>query len=168
MKRISTMLVLLSAILATATVSASGMEKGCRGGYGRGFGPGPEGGHGRGMGFLERLDLTDAQWKQVEVLKDQTEDKLDPVHNQLDKLRNEMHTLWTESKPDQKKILATMKKMEPLREQIRTAHVELRLKVIALLTPAQNAERIKMMNRFEKRRERGRGFGGPPPAEDLD
>lgn len=122
------------------------------------------------MGFLAQLDLSDAQQGQVDQLRKDMDEDMAPVYAQLDKIRDQIHALWTAQVPDQKKILATMKQLDPLKEKIRAAHVGLKLQVIALLTPAQNQERLQMMARFEKRRQRGerRGPKGPGPDGDLD
>lgn len=111
--------------------------------WGRGIGPGmgPEMISGVGLGPIWRLDLDDAQRKQVVKLRDELRrknwDVMGRMQDEMSKLRDAM---WAAGKRDRAAILAANKRMFELRQQMLENGLDAADKADALLTAKQREE----------------------------
>jgi Spy/CpxP family protein refolding chaperone len=110
--------------------------------------------------MMVELDLSAQQQDAIAALRVQQEEKLAPVRTKLDSLRVKLHAAWSAPNPNASEIQALHKQMDPLRQQLRQANVDLRLDVLEILTPAQRAKYTQAMkNRGPGKGMRGRGMG---------
>jgi Spy/CpxP family protein refolding chaperone len=113
---------------------------------GRGMGPGMMmdgmGMMGFGLGMISRLDLNDAQRRQVQRIDDELRrknwDLMGKMHDEMSRMRDAM---WTD-KRDRAAILAANKRMSELRQQMLENMLDAADKAEAVLTPPQR-ERLR-------------------------
>jgi Spy/CpxP family protein refolding chaperone len=110
--------------------------------------------------MMAELDLSTAQQEQIAALRSTMEEQTAQTREALDEKRSEMHALWSAETPDRDAILAKQVEMDELRRELRTAHIDFRLAVRALLTPEQRAKLDATRGRGRGGRH-GRGGRGP-------
>ncbi len=125
---------------------------------GPGFGP-MAGGHGPGFGprMARLLDLTDEQQAQIKAVLETHRMATAELRVQLAAKRGEIKALWSADHPDKAAILAKIAESDPLRQQMREDHVQLRLEMREILTPAQ---RKLLIDKRAKLRELREELGG--------
>ncbi|MDQ3651230.1 MAG: Spy/CpxP family protein refolding chaperone [Acidobacteriota bacterium] len=114
---------------------------------------------GGGMGFLKKLNLTEAQQQQVRAIEEEyalsTKPQRDEMH-QLFQVRRQGGTLTTEQET----------RARELRQQFGESAKAMRERVTAILTPEQRAEAERMMQ--ERRSRRGEGRERPMNRPNID
>ena len=75
----------------------------------------------------------------------------------MKELRQQMQEEWQVDEPDEGAILALHREIHEIRGQLAEYRIQLRLDVMAILTPEQ---REKARARFNARGQRGKGRGG--------
>jgi Spy/CpxP family protein refolding chaperone len=112
------------------------------------------GGHGgKGMGHAmvlcpcmkEKLALTDDQVKKVEALKEAFHKKMAPAMKKIKAKKEEMMKLWMAAKPSRKAILAKKAQMRKIKMKMNTAKVDVRLKMLKILTADQKKKMAEVM-----------------------
>ena len=102
-----------------------------------------------GIGFLRKLNLTEAQQQQVRAIEEEyalsTKPQRDEMH-QLFQVRRQGGTLTTEQET----------RARELRQQLGESAKAMRERVSAILTPEQRAEAERMMKERQSRRGEGR------------
>jgi Spy/CpxP family protein refolding chaperone len=111
--------------------------------------------HGRTARMTEKLDLTAEQTGQMVQLRQQAVEKAKPIGAKLRDLTRQSRAAWTESQPDERKIVGLHREMRRLRGELEDLRISFRFDVWELLTPEQRAE---LRQRGEARP--GRGFRG--------
>jgi Spy/CpxP family protein refolding chaperone len=133
---------LSTAILTVAAftlVSTTAFAQGWGKGRGRGCGMGMGCGKGRGM-MMAGPPLTATQLQQVQALRAAVFEETAETQQALDEKRAEMRALWLAETPDRDAIRSKHAEMDELRQALRTAHVDFKLAVHALLTPEQRSQ----------------------------
>ena len=113
---------------------------------GPGPGPGPREGC---MGFGKGASLTEEQRTQLQELRQKLHDETAKLREQIWAKRQELRTLWSDSKSGADAIMKMEKELSELENQMREKAVQMKLEARNILTPEQLAE-------FGK-------FGGPGP-----
>jgi Spy/CpxP family protein refolding chaperone len=90
-------------------------------------------------GPASALELTDAQRRQVETLRSESERQLAPLREQLAARRKELSALWSAEKPDRAALLKKEAELEGVRQKMRQVALDQRLAYLGLLTPEQRA-----------------------------
>lgn len=129
MKRLSILFVLIM-LVGSATIAMAGP---CR--SGNAVGPG----YGMGPNALAKLNLTDEQVAKTQTLREAHLRETIPPRNQLFSKRAELRLLWTQTSPDQEKIIAKQKEINELRGQLQEKATRYRLEFHKILTPEQQA-----------------------------
>jgi Spy/CpxP family protein refolding chaperone len=147
------------AILATlvATSMAFAATAGNRRG-GRGDGSGP-----RGDYAMTRLNLTDAQQKKIDALRDTHWTEIDRIHDEMDKIRDDIRAQWEKEKIDKSKIKSLHNKVQSLHQQVADARLKFRLAVYDILTPEQRKQVAADRRAFHQHRDDRRGAWGDCP-----
>jgi Spy/CpxP family protein refolding chaperone len=140
---------------------------------------GPEGGHGRWWNnpkMIQKLNLTDAQRKDMDATLQAHREKLIDLHANLQKAELEMEPLMHQDQPNEGAILSQIDKVASARAELEKANARFLLAIRSKLTPDQWKQVQDMRaNRGQEREGRdGRGAGGqgrgnwqghrPPPA----
>jgi len=124
-------------------------------------GPGPRGGC---LGFGKGASLTEEQKTQFQELRQKFHDETATLREQIWAKRQELRTLWSDSKSDADAILKKEKEIRDLKDQVRDKAVQMKLEARNILTPEQLAESGKFgdpgfARRSGKGHGRGRGCG---------
>lgn len=125
-------------------------------------GPGPRGGCG---GFGKGASLTEEQRTQFQELRQKFHDETTEVRESIWAKRQELRTLWSDSKADVNAILKTERELRDLQDQMRDKAVQMKLEARNMLTPEQLAEFGKFGDPGSGRSQgkgqgKGRGCGG--------
>jgi Spy/CpxP family protein refolding chaperone len=124
---------------------------------GPGSGPGPRGGC---LGFGKGTSLTEEQKTQFQELRQKFHDETAKLREQIWAKRQELRTLWSDSKSDADAILKKEKEVRDLQDQMRDKAVQMKLEARNILTPEQLAESGKFGDPGSGRRPgKGRGCG---------
>lgn len=124
---------------------------------------GPHGGgmDGRMNGrMMQALDLSADQTQQVTALRQQMQATVKPLRDDMKALHEQMRELWKAAAPDRAAILQLHAEIDAVRAKIQVTHIDFRLAVHAILTPAQRTKAAEQMDKKGSRRG-GRGLGGP-------
>lgn len=93
---------------------------------------------GFGDGFLiDPLELTDAQQKKVETLRNAERTKIEKIRKEMTPLRNQLRAQWEKETIDKNAVRSLKKKMHDLKGKIETARTQFRLGVYDVLTKEQ-------------------------------
>ena len=124
---------------------------------GPGSGPGPRG---YCLGFGKGASLTEQQKTQFQELRQKFHDETATLREQIWAKRQELRTLWSDSKSDTDAILKKEKEVRDLKDQMRDKAVQMKLEARNILTPEQLAESSKIGDPGSGRRQgKGRGCG---------
>ena len=118
-------------------------------GPGRGHGMGP----GYGYGTPAIPNLTAEQSTKIQALQKALLDEITPLQQDLLKKKTELRSLWSTPNPDQAAITAKQKEILDLRTSLQEKGTNLRLEILKLLTPEQQAQ----INTFGPGMDRGMG-----------
>jgi len=129
---------------------------------GPGPGPGPREGC---MGFGKGASLTEEQKAQFQELRQKFHDETAKLREQIWAKRQELRTLWSDSKSGADAILEKEKELRELENQMRDRAVQMKLEARNILTPEQLAEFGKFGDPGSGRgpgkgHGKGRGCGG--------
>jgi Spy/CpxP family protein refolding chaperone len=94
--------------------------------------------------FMERLNLTDAQKKQIEILKKQHENEVKPIKDQLKTKEDELRTLMSNNASNDQ-LKSKHNEIQALRQQMGNLHFENMLEIRSVLTPEQRNQFAQMM-----------------------
>ena len=100
---------------------------------------------------IEKLQLTEAQVKQLRELDFATREKILPLKAQIETCRLKMDKAFTEDSADRKTVLTQAKKLVDLKGKIFVQHIEARLVVKEILTADQLKE-LKSLPKQKKER----------------
>ena len=104
---------------------------------GPGSGSGPRG---YCLGFGKGASLTEQQKTQFQELRQKFHDETATLREQIWAKRQELRTLWSDSKSDADAILKKEKEVRDLQDQMRDKAVQMKLEARNILTPEQLAE----------------------------
>ena len=126
-------------------------------------------GHMMGPRMMEKLNLSDAQKNEIEGIRLDMKTEMEPLRLKLKDFRSQMHELWSADVPDESAILAVQKKMHAVRGKLGELRIQMKLDMMAVLTPEQKSEFRELRGQSKGKRGRhGRGRGGDCPyAEKL-
>jgi Spy/CpxP family protein refolding chaperone len=132
--------------------------------YAVGPGPGP-GPRGDCWGFGKGASLTEEQRTQFQELRQKFHDETATLREQIWAKRQELRTLWSDSKSGVDAILKKEKELRDLEDQMRDKAIQMKLEARNILTPEQLAEFGKFgdpgSGRWQgKGHGKGRGYGG--------
>jgi zinc resistance-associated protein len=119
-------------VLAMALIVSAAMAWGPV--YGRGAGYGP------GYGNPPVANLTPEQASEIQAIQEANLKEIAPLQEQLFAKRTELRSLRLSQNPDQAKISALQKDMLDLRGQMQEKGMNIRLEIIEVLTPEQQAQ----------------------------
>ena len=94
--------------------------------------------------LAERLQLTPDQTAAAKASREAQKEAKKAVRATIEGLHGELQVLWAAESPDRTKILAKMREIGALKEQMAVSHVDGRLAFLKLLTPLQRAEMRKI------------------------
>jgi Spy/CpxP family protein refolding chaperone len=101
-----------------------------------------------GAGFAshvsQKLGLSAQQQTQLTTLQSTFNAQAQGACTDIKAKESELKALWTAQTPDRNAILAKQAEIDPLRQTIRTARVNFRLGMQAMLTPEQRAQAQSM------------------------
>jgi len=145
-------LLIVVAVMALVATAGLAMAQGWGRGPGMGYGPGTKGyGPGGPYGWGPGANLTTEQVQKMNALQEKFFKETASLRNDLVTKRLELRTLWSQTNPDQEKILAKQKEINALRAQLQEKSTQKRLEARQILTPEQ---REQMGSYYG-----GRGFG---------
>lgn len=126
-------------------------------GRGPGYGPCPKGGFQGPAGF----DLTEEQRAKIKQIQEEQWKEMKPLQDQTFTKRDEIRKLWLEANPDRAKIMAALKEMQILRDQMKEKAKTFRLRLAEVLTPEQREKIESLRERRGPMHERdfGKVFG---------
>jgi Spy/CpxP family protein refolding chaperone len=104
---------------------------------GPGPGPGPREGC---MGYGKGASLTEEQRTQLQELRQKFHDETAKLREQIWAMRQELRTLWSDSKSGADAILKKEKEMRDFEDQMRDKAIQMKLEARSILTPEQLAE----------------------------
>jgi Spy/CpxP family protein refolding chaperone len=115
---------------------------------------------GRGAMLMEKLDLTDAQKKEIGELREKQQAAMQSLRDQMQKLAVEFRDLRDRNDPQAEAVREEMRKV---REELQARRMAHHADVEKLLTPEQKKEldELRAARRDRMRGER-RGHGGGP------
>ncbi|MHB0969094.1 MAG: Spy/CpxP family protein refolding chaperone [Thermoanaerobaculia bacterium] len=115
---------------------------------------------GRGAMLMEKLDLTDAQKKEIGELREKQQAAMQSLRDQMQKLAVEFRDLRDRNDPQAEAVREEMRKV---REELQARRMAHHADVERLLTPEQKKEldELRAARRDRMRSER-RGQGGGP------
>lgn len=124
-----------------------------------GRGPGMRAGRGgpgmrAGRGLIQRLGLNEAQRTQVQALRSEMRQAIQPTRQQMQALRQQSRAQWTSEQPDTQAIQELQAQMSTFRSVLREHRVDFRLALLEILTPEQRTQLAETPNRGQ-----GRGHG---------
>ncbi len=155
---ISTAVIIALAFVATPSIAGKGRGRGM--GYGSGDGaPGFKGDRferrgERGLRWLKHLDLTAEQKTRIDALKADSGKTTEPLLEEVRTLRQQMRAAWQADSPNEGTLLSLHRRIHEIQGKLAEERIQLRLDILAVLTPAQRAE-IKSL-----RAQRGKHRGG--------
>ena len=160
MKKVMLAVALVVILLVAVLAYAQGPEQGS--GYGLGRGQGrcwESGGAGKGA------SLTEEQRTQLQELRKKFHDETAKLREQIWAKKQELRTLWSDSKSGADAILEKEKELRELENQMGDKAVQMKLEARNILTPEQLAEFGKLGGPGSGRgpgkgHGRGRGCGG--------
>ncbi len=155
MKRLLIVVAVVAVVATAGLAMAQGWGRGPgMGGYGSGmaYGPGMRGyGPGAPHGWGAGANLTLEQVQKMQALQEKFFKETVSTRNDLVTKRLELRTLWSQTNPDQEKILAKQKEINALKAQLQEKSIQNRLEARQILTP-------------EQREQMGAYFGGMRPG----
>lgn len=103
---------------------------------------GPRGwGNGMGHGYgVSNLNLTEEQSGQLQSLRENYLQEIEPLRNRMVALRSELRLLWNTDSLDREKITAKQKEISGLQGQLEEKATAYRLDCRAVLTPEQQSQ----------------------------
>jgi len=104
--------------------------------WGKGMGPG----YGMSPYAASDLGLTPEQSQKLQTLMEAYLKEITPLQNQLFSKKAELRLLWSESTPNQEKIMAKQKEINGLQQQLQTKATQYQLETRNVLTPEQQAK----------------------------
>ena len=104
---------------------------------GPGSGPGP---HKGCLGFGKGASLTEEQRTQLQELRQKFHSETANLREQIWTMRQELRTLWSDSKSGADAILKKEKELRDLEDQMKDKAVQMKLEARNILTPEQLAE----------------------------
>ena len=104
---------------------------------GPGPGPGPREGC---MGYGKGASLTEEQRTQLQELRQKFHSETANLREQIWTMRQELRTLWSDSKSGADAILKKEKELRDLEDQMKDKAVQMKLEARNILTPEQLAE----------------------------
>ena len=126
-------------------------------------------GHMMGPRMMEMLNLTPEQKTEIEEIKKEMKADAEPLRTQLGNLRGKMKELWSADVPNESAILDVEKQMHDVRGKLHQLKIQMKLDVMAILTPEQKSKFKELRSQFKgKRGKRGHrnGKGGGCPYAD--
>ncbi len=93
--------------------------------------------------FMENLNLTDTQKNQIEAIKNDQEDEMQQLKEQLRSKENEFRNLMASNSSDTQ-LRNKHREILDLRQKLGNLHFESMLKIRAVLTPAQRSNLAQM------------------------
>jgi Spy/CpxP family protein refolding chaperone len=94
--------------------------------------------------FIERLNLTDAQKQRIEALRNDHNNKIQPIKNQLKTKEDELRSLMSNNASNDQ-LKSKHKEIQSLRQQMGNLHFENMLEIRSVLTPEQRSQFAQMM-----------------------
>ena len=157
-------------IMAAAVVAVllpgfgtAAMARGWDGGPGVGmhYGAHRGGGHMAGLHLWKALNLNPEQSQKLKELRESLFTEIVPLRNEITSKRFELRALWTQSNPDETKILAKQKEINGLRADLQDKITKKRLEMRRMLTPEQQAKLVYLstQSRMWRGHERGHRHG---------
>jgi Spy/CpxP family protein refolding chaperone len=117
----------------------SGYGPGMMGGYGSGYGPGMMGGYGRGYGVAS-LNLTSEQQDKIAAIQEENRSKNWGTMGQMRSEMFKLRRMVAAENVDTKAVGEQQKKVDELRRQMFTSHLESQKQVEAVLNPEQRKQ----------------------------
>lgn len=136
--------VLLATTMVAAAMAGKGRGRGHKGSAHSAMGP---------HGMIQQLDLTAAQQKQIDKLKEKERTVIEKARTQIDKLRSQMRIEWEKETLDRKNIQSIQKRMHEQKGKIGQAKMDFRLSVFDTLTPKQRKKAAAMHKEHHQRRQ---------------
>ncbi len=87
--------------------------------------------------MMEKLGLNAKQKEEIKTLRAEMKEETKATREQLNGLREQLHTLWAEDLPDETAILDLQRRMDPLRDQLRERKIQFKLDMLRVLTKEQ-------------------------------
>jgi len=105
------------------------------------FGPGPGPGPREGcMGYGKGASLTEEQRTQFQELRQKFHDETATLREQIWAMRQELRTLWSDSKSGADVIMQKEKELRDLQSRMKDKAIQMKLEARNILTPEQLAE----------------------------
>lgn len=118
-----------------------GYGAGMMGGYGPGYGPGMMRGYGHGYGYgLASLNLTQEQADKIAAIQEDVRRKTWDTMGQMRSEMFKLNRMYYSDNADPKAVSEQQKKVDELRRQMITSHLETRKQIESVLTPEQRKE----------------------------
>ena len=130
---------MIIAVLGIALLATSGLAIAQGWGRGGGMGFGPGGGMGLGP-CAANLNLTAEQIKQMQELRTQHFNETATLREALLARNAELRSLWAQSNPDEKNLVAKQKEINDLRSRLQEMSVKHQLQARGILTPEQQTQ----------------------------
>jgi Spy/CpxP family protein refolding chaperone len=152
MKRMIVAVMVISLVATAGLAMAQGWGRGAGMGYGP-CGPGYDPSYGPRGAWGPSLNLSAEQNQKIQAMRESFFKETLPLRNEMQTKRFELRALWSQTNPDQEKILAKQKEINALRAQLQEKATKNRLEMRKVLTPEQQAQLGAYGPGF------GRGFG---------
>lgn len=102
--------------------------------------------------MMQELNLTDAQKKQFETIKDETKEQMKSVYDQMKDLRNQIKELVTSDKMDQSKLDELVNKKKELYAERVKIKLQAKNKMYNVLNAEQKQKFSAMMEKLEQKK----------------
>lgn len=158
---------LLALMLSLSLVAGTLQAKPDRDGDDSGFMEPGRGHHGKKHfeKMIKELNLTKEQQEKAKALKEARKGKMKASMEKMRPLHEELRTLLEADKVDMSKVRTQLEKIAALQVDLRLSHIEGRLEFEAILTPEQKA---KLKTMHKKRQDERKKHHDKKQKEDQD
>ncbi len=111
--------------------------------------------------WAETLDLTDAQKDQIRAMNQSFIDENGQLREQLYARHQEMRQLWSETDPDQEKIIAKQREIDEIKNRLRDNATQHRMKMRTEVLTGEQREKLSQMMKDRNMMRDYRGGGAP-------
>ena len=166
LRRCSSLAILMLALSGTGAIAATEALPGDRfeqivaqGGPGGGGGRGNSEGRGGKLDrWIQELNLTADQQQEIQRIREDSRDDIEPLRNEIRQAREEMRNLMS-SNPSDGDLRSQHRQMQELHREMSNLRFEQMLKVRRILTEEQRRELAEKMQQRWDDRENGQGQG---------
>ena len=110
--------------------------------------------------WMEALDLSPEQSEQIQAIREQSRQTMEPLREQMQQAREQLRSLMASNTATDDDLRAAHEEVQNLHQRLGSQRFETTLKIRQVLTTEQRTQMAELMEQHREQRGRGRGFGG--------